>query len=481
MIIKTNKVIFLLLSLVAVFGQEEQQHQEPPPACSCDEVVQARDKCFNDWQVLDQLRATLQQQVKDVEWNVNERCKGEVEQTRGEVLAQLEQARGEGQAQVEEARNEGRAQLELVRSESMRNLEAVQNESNAKVEETQRIAKEELSQCQTQHHELNAQFEQQGNTHRQLQESTRQLEETLSSIKSEKQNLEKSLSEKDLSLTKEKKSKEQIERDLEAIKKTLDEMIAAKSIIMIDYDLLNERIEEIKAQAKVYFNDFMAIVGEHTKFARDKAKEFYTYVETEIYPQVKQTVEKDVIPVVQSSWKQACDMWEEIYSPYRPEVNKQIKVAKKEIKTFYKGNVEPTVKEYELDVHAANAKKTVEEYATLAHNNLVNGLKTSSGVALNFVKLEEGPDFVIDALENVHANHEDIVYYIECLVAFIVVYHILKMTIFRKKKKPKKPKLTKQQIAEKERKAVAAQKSKQQHGSAKGKAQNGKKNSKKNK
>lgn len=481
MIIKTSKVLFLLLSLVAVFGQEEQ-HQEPPQACSCDEVVQARDKCFNDWHILDQLRITLEQQVKDVEWNANERCKGEVEQTRGEVLAQLEQVRGEGQAQVEEARNEGRAQLELVRSESMRNLEEAKNDGNSKLGEAQRIAKEELSQCQTQHSELNSQFEAQGSTHRKLQESTRQLEETLSNIKSEKQKLEKSLSEKDLSLTKEKKSKEQIERDLEAIKKTLDDMIAAKSIIMIDYDLLNEKIDEIKAQAKVYLKDIMAFVGEHTKFAHDKVFEFYKYVETEIYPQVKQTVEKDVIPVVNSSYKQACDMWEEIYSPYRPEVNKQIKIAKKEMKTFYRGNLEPHVKEYQLDVHAATAKKTVEEYATLAHNNLLNGVKTGTGVALNFAKLEEGPDFVIDVLDKLHANHEDIVYYIECFFAFIVVYHILKMTIFRKKKKPKKPKLSKQQIVEKERKAVAAQKSKQQQAAAtKGKGKNGAKNNKKNK
>merc|ERR1712194_384075 len=130
------------------------------------------------------------------------------------------------------------------------------------------------------------------------------------------------------------------------------------------------------------------------------------------------------------------------------------------------------------DVHAATAKKTAEEYATLAHNNLVEGLKTGTGVALNFVKLEEGPDFVIDGLEKLHANYEKIAYYIECVLAFIVVYRLLKMTIFRKKKKPKRPKLTQQQIAEKEKKLIAAQKNKQQQ-LPKIKTQNGKKSNKK--
>lgn len=469
-----SQIVTLFLCLVAnaVFVQAQEA------SCNCEEINQAHQNCINDWSVLDGIRKTLEQQVRDTEFQVNERCSAEKEQVKGELHSEIEKVRVEKEAQIAEARKEEHAKLEMVRSESQANLNAAINESQSKLEEVQRQAQAELSQCQSQHQELNAQFEDQSNTHRRLQESSQELEQSLSNLKSEKSKLEKTLSDKDLSLSKEKKSKNEIEKELKDVKKLLDEMIAARTIITIDYDLLNERIEEIKAKVHEKTKDFMAVVHEHLEVGKEKAMEFYKYLETEIYPQVKQTIENDVIPFVKTSWKQANDMWEEVYSPYRPTVNKQIKVAKKETMNFYKQNLEPSVKEYKLDVHAATAKKTVEEKMALAHEYIEDGCLTGTGVALNFLKLEEGPEFAINAAEKLHANYQKVAFYIECFLAFLVIRFVLK-TLFKKKKIPKSVK--KQQWKEKEaaKQQAAGGKGKQQPNNKK--AVNGKKNSKKNK
>lgn len=429
-----NKVLSVLLVLLvgAAWGQEEG-------VCECGHIAQAHEKCVQDWSALDAIRVTLEQQVRDTQ----SQCNGQLEQVRGEV---------------EQARNEGNRQLELARSESQAQLE----------------------QVQAQHRELSAQFEEQGNTHRRLQEASQQLEEALASVKAEKTNLENSVREKEAALNDLKRQKSATERDLEATKKTLDEMVAARAIISIDWELLNEKIEEIKAKIAEATKDLTALCAEKLEFAKVKALEFYDYLKTEVYPKVKKTVEEDVIPFVKKSWKQANEMWEDIYSPYRPTVNKNLELAKVESKKFYQQKLEPHVKAYELDVHAAKAKKQAQEYMTYAHNELVNGIKTGTKTALVYVKTQEGNVYshlAVEHLEHLHAQHELVAYYIECFFAFLVVYFLLKITIFRPKKKVKKS-AKKQQWKEKEAAAAAA---KQQQGSGKKAAKNGYKSNKKNK
>ena len=466
MIPKQVVSLFLLMAVGAVLGQEEG-------GCNCVEVTQAHEKCVSDWRALDVIRQTLEQQVRDTEFQSNERCNSQIDQVRGEIQAQVDQARGE----IEQVRNEGNARVELVRSESQAQLEQVQSEKQAQLEETQRNAAAELSQCQSEHKQLSAQFEEQGSTHRRLQESSQQLEETLASVKSEKSKLEKTLSDKDLALNKANKDKKSIERESDETKKTLEEMIAAKTIITIDWDLLNERIEELKAMAAEAMNDAATFVGEQLVFVQGKLIEFYQFVESEIYPSVKHTIETDVIPLARQSSKQAQDMFEEAYAPYRPTVNENVKLARQESEKFYKQNVEPSVKEYKIDVYVADAKKTVEEYATLAHNHLLEGVKTGTGVAYNFVKLEEGPDFAVEALRKLHADFALVTYYIECFFAFLVAYAVLKLLFGGKKKRKGKKRMTKKEWEEKQQKEAA--KAKQQQ--PKKNIKNGHKNNKKNK
>lgn len=450
MMMKSKQLLtaFLLLAVGVVFGQDAGGEG----VCECGEVTQLHQKCVSDWSALDELRKALEQQVRDTEVQANERCNVQIEQVRGEV--------------------------EQVRSEENRRMQLVRSESQAELEGVKRKAEEDLSQCQTQHKELNSHFEEQGNTHRLLQESSQQLEQALAGLKSEKAKLEKTVSERDLTLNKVNKDKMASERELKETKKTLQEMIAAKTIIAIDWDLLNEKIEELKAQAQGHMKDFGAYVGEQLDFVKGKMLEFYNYLETEVYPTIKSTIEKDVVPFLKKSWKQAQTVWEDLYSPYRPTVNTQIEAAKTKSQEFYSQNLEPHVKEYGLDVHAANAKKTADEYATLAHNNLVQGVKTSSGVALNFVKLEEGPDFAVNALEKLHANYESVAYYIECFLAFLVVYYIVIPFFFGKKKKRKGGKSKKQMWQEKE---AAKSKGQSPKKGTKNGMKNGHKNTKKNK
>lgn len=539
--VSTSRLFALLFWLVAsgasVWSQEEHHRQEQP-ACDCADLNQRIETCGSDWQHLDGRRMALEQQVVDVEAQANERCQGQVgelqtqmEQVRREgqtqleqvkaddqtelenvrsktkaelerVQTQLERVRADGQTELENVRSETEAELERFRSESHSEIEQIRTESQAKLgqvesegkaklEIAQRLANEEQSQCQAKHQELNARVEEAASMHRSLHEVSSKLQSDLDEHKSAKTKLEKEAKKNEKNLKEALKKNQVVRKELAEATKTIEEMVAAKTIITIDYDLLNERVDEIKVIIRGHLGTFAEFMGEHFEFVHVKAVEGWSYSEKEIFPEVKRVAVEvkrvaveDVIPFCKKSWKQATEKWEEVYAPYRGPVNKQYKETKKTLSEVYKENVEPLVKEYKLDQHAAVAKATAEDYKSMAHMHLVKSLKSSSKVALDFVKLEDGPEFAVEPLEFILNNTEKVAFYIEATLAFLVFYQLVKIIYGgRKKKKAKKARMAKKQQWEEKQKQQKEQVKNQKAGTnnKNSNKKNGAKHTKKNK
>ena len=393
----------LLLLLVVVSTVQGDAN----PACDCGEVQKLHDKCVQDYWDVEEKRRLLEV----AETQANEKCQGQLEQLRGDGQAQL----GELQAQLEAAQTE--------------------------VEKIQGLARAEFDAFQAKEQALKLQAEE---AQRKLQDSSQKQEKELTNLKNAKKTLEQDVKSKEDALGKAKKDAKEYRRQFKVTKQKLDEMIAAKTIITIDYDLLQQRLQEIKDIIMAHIHKGMDFMTEQLAFVLEKMMEFWDYLQTEIFPTIVQFFEKEAIPFVKTSWKQAKDAWENFYAPHRGPVNKQIKESKEAVSKAYKAHLEPHVKEYKLDQHAADAKAKAEMYMVLAHSELVNGIDAGTGVALNYVKLEEGPDFLIDGLTKLHADPEKVATYLEALVAAILTYYVLKF-LFGPRKQPKKPKRTKKE------------------------------------
>ncbi|CAB9512068.1 expressed unknown protein [Seminavis robusta] len=488
---KTIRILLALcLAGTVVWGQEEQH-------CQCDDLQQRHDKCVNDWSALDQVRAVLEEQLRNTGREAEERCQGQLEQAKIDHQSQVDQVRGSSDIIVQQAEQ----RWALCEETSKAKIEEVQNERQAAAALAEQ-AKVELSQCQNQQSELTVNLEQVKTGHRELESSHQQLnnelrstKELLNAAKQDKQaleqdkanlqaakgKLEKDLSKRSLDLQKTQKSERSLKTELGETKKTLDEMIAAKTIISIDYDLLNERIEEFKTFVMQNVNKFLNIVGEHLGFVKEEAIKFWKMLEKDVFPHIRRFVEKDALPFLKKTWKDTKAFWEETYAPYRGPVNKQIKQAKREWNKFYKANLEPTVKEHKLDQHYDAAKATAVEHMALAHEKLVEGVESSSSVALKFAKMENFPPVIIEYLQLVNTNVEPAAFAIECTIAFLVIRFILGWLFFGpKKKKGKKPKMTKKQWQEKQEMEKAKTKQQQQAPKNNKATKNGK-NQKKNK
>jgi hypothetical protein len=407
--LKTGLLLCLLFVVVAVvWGQDDTQQQQQQQQCDCANLEFQLTKCVDDWRAVDAMRQGLEEQVRQSEYT----CTTQLEQVRIDMAGQLEQTQLESNSQMQQAR-------------------------------------EELAQCQTQHSELTAHMAEQGNSFRGLQETSQQLEQELVAVQSVKSKLEKDLSDRSLDLEKTRTKSQQLTRDLHETKKTLEEMIAAKTIITIDYDLLKERIEEIKKLIMEYVTKCLTFLAEQSESARKTAVEFWNMLETQVFPTVERFVMDDAIPFWQAAWKQAKNNVEDLYAPHRPTVDKHIKQAKKGWNTFYKQNLESSVKEYKVDQYLEIGKSQIIEHAAMAHDMLVDGVKTWSSVAHKFAKIEDFPPVIVKTFKNVNSNAEIAAFYMECFLGFLLVRFLLKL-LFRKKKIPKKVRMTKKQWQEKQ-------------------------------
>jgi len=373
--------------------------------CDCGEVQQQHDKCVQDY------------------WNLDEQRKAFETESVATCDGKLEELRGESQ----------RLQIQV-------------EEANGETNRVRDIAKSEFDQFQGMKQDLEARLEQAGSSQRNLEASKTKLERNEQAAK---------------------KEVKEARTELKHLFDKVAEMEAAKTIITIDYALLQQRLEEIKKIIMTYVNQGLDFLQERFSFVQEKVMEFWVYLQTEVFPEIVKFVETDAIPFVTKSWKQAKDAWEGFYAPHRAPVNKQIAETKAAASKAYQEHLEPHVKEHKLDQHLADAKAKVEMYRVLAHSELVNAIDSGTGVALNFVKLEEGPDFIIENLTKLHQDPEKVAHYIEIGVSVIFAYMVLKF-LFGPRKKAKKPKKSKKEW-EAEQKKMSSPKNGQGTGNKNGK------------
>jgi len=434
-------VALIAASIITGAAGEEQQQQPPPLSCDCATLTANHEKCVADYWGVEESRKALEQQIQSAEAQANERCGTEVQQIQAERDAQA-QAHAQAQTQAQQLA----AQLKQIQRESQ----------------------DQLVQCQGQHQTVQAQAQQEVETvQRRLQETSQQLTAELEQHKMEKVKLQGDVNKFKEALETSKHTVTKTRRELKDLQKTMDEIQASKTIITIDYDLLQERLEEIKQIIMTHIGTAQAFVVEQYEFVKAKFLEGWNFVQTEVFPEIERYITKEAIPFVEKSWKQACDFWEETYAPYRGPVNQTIEDTKKAItKAYkehivppYKQHVEPKVKEYKLDQHAATAQakareavEEAEKYMRLAHEELSGAIKTATNVALNFVKLEfkDAPPFITENLKKANKNHELIALFLEFFVAFFVGMNILKWLLSPRKvpKKSKKQLWEEKQLAE---------------------------------
>ena len=380
-------VLKLLLVLVAVISTSVVLGQDAPPQ---NDNINNNNACA---EACAETQTLHDKCVADY-WALDERCKTIDATARGEE-------RGQWEAQLEAARTE------------LANI--------------QRLAKEEFESFQAKEVAFHQQTEEAAQQRRGL---VQQHEQEVTNLKD--------------AVNKAKKEVKEIRKELAATKKELEEMVASKGIITFDRDLFLQRLDEIKETAMTHLDQAKDFLLEQWTFVMEKAMEFWHYLETEVIPKIIKFLEKDVLPFCHSTWKQAKRAWEDFYAPHREPVHQHIQTAKAAVTKAYQEHVEPHVKEHKIDQHAAHAKAQAEMYMVLAHSELVNGIDSGTGVALNFVKLQEWPEPVVDGLTKLHADPEQVATYLEAFVGALVLYSFLKW-LLTPKPKPKKPKKTKTQ------------------------------------
>lgn len=316
---------------------------------------------------------------------------------------------------------------ETVRGEERQQWEAQLQAAQTELANIQRLAKEEFESFQAKEVAF----------HQQNEEQQRAHEQALTKLQDQ-------IKRKDEDISKAKKDAKAIRKELAAMKQEMEEMVASKTIITIDYGLLLQRVEEIKVILMTHLDQAKAFLQEQLTFVTEKAVEFWHYIETEIVPEIVKFLEQDVLPFCRSTWKQAQRAWEDFYAPHREPVNQHIQTAKTAVAQSYQEHVEPHVKKHKIDQHAAHAKAQAEMYMVLAHSELVNGIDSGTGVALNFVKLQEWPQPMVDGLSQLHADPEQVATYLEAFVLGVVLLYFFKW-LLTPKPKPKKPKKTKKQ------------------------------------
>lgn len=278
-------------------------------------------------------------------------------------------------------------------------------------------------------------------------------QEQTSSLKVEVQKLKSDVQERSVALQEAHNMASNSRRALEETQQELDNMKKARTIITIDYDLLQERLEGMKTALMDYSHDFLTFCQVHWEVAKEKMMEvwaivkeklleFWKYLDTKVFPEIKRFVEQDALPLMKKTYHDGRTFVKKTYAPYREPVNQKVAQARTVWNKNYQKHLEPKVKEYQLDVYAAKARDQVLAakdqavvYMNQGHDQLVDSIRQGSKIALKTFKSEGAPDFLIEHTEFIKKNPQDAARSIELFVGAIVAYYLLKYLLFGGKKK----------------------------------------------
>jgi len=393
----TSKILsFLLLLAVAITPIQGDAE------CDCVEMKTLYDTCVSDF------------------WNERrekEACQENVDQFRGDAqrAGELQSALENSQAELQRVRDAAKDEWDTFQKEK--------EELTAELKDAQALARE-----------IHDNAKAEGKKFKTLQREKTEIDEKL---KAQSDNLESA------------------KKELRSLQESLDSIEAAKTIITIDYELLQQRLNEIKEFILAHVQMAKEFLQKEFHYVSEKVKEIWDHLRTKVFPEIVRFVKTKVIPEAKAAWektiafvqkylKLARAAWEDFYAPHREPVNMKVAEMKGIVSQAYKEHIEPHVIEHKIDQHAAHAKAKAEMYMILAHSELVHAVDSGTGVALKFVESEEGPKFMIDGLAKLHEDPEIVASYIEAFFAAVFVYYFMGW-LFGSGKKPKKPKRTKKQ------------------------------------
>jgi hypothetical protein len=461
------KSCFVVLCLLLVLMANVSLGQEC--TCNCAELTAVHDKCISDYwaldgeknQVVQELQTELARSKERYEAGLAEQQQA-FEVQRQALEEQVQNAASQGseafQAQLEEHRQAFQRELQGATAEAnercQAQLAAEQATHQAQLQEVGGAQEAALVSCQAQNQKLNEELaKNKKETERQVNAVSLRLEEELADTKEE-------LFNRDVALDKAEKIASAAQQELEEVHRAMQEMKASKTIITVDYDLLLERLDEIKTIIMEYVDKFVAFMEKNFEFAKEKFLEFWDYLEVNVFPEIKRIYEKQVVPFCLEVKDEAVELYkqfmafcEKTYEPYREPVNQKLDEAKKSLNANYKKHLEPKVKEYKLDEYAAQgkekalqAKDNAIQYGKELDAKLTAWVKQGTKVSLDYVKLQEGPEFVINALEKAHNEYRIVTIYIESFCFFFVLYWIALWFINSRKKRAKKQKQLAKQL-----------------------------------
>ena len=286
---------------------------------------------------------------------------------------------------------------------------------------------DEAAQCQTQNQELQVQAQDAAAKHDREQKGWKQRSN----------NLARDLQEKIVAMQDIQQKRTTMTEELKGMKAQLEAKEAAKAIIAIDWELLNQRVEEGKVGMGEHFDTAVTAM----KDLLDLIKEKCVFVMEVVFPQVTRFVEEDAIPFCKTSLEQAKQLWETLYGPYRQPVNDQVDSIRKSANAQYQTHLSPLVKQYELDVYATKAQAQLEvamdqaqKYRVQLHEEMVKIVKSTSQMAAQVLAKENGPEWIVEGLQAIHDDAETWVSYAGyAFLAMIALFMLQRM--FRGKKK----------------------------------------------
>lgn len=320
------------------------------------------------------------------------------------------------------------------------------NEIHRMTEESQQSCQQHLAEKEHEFHNSlqSCQSNLQSTLEQELQQQREQLQNEFH-IQKEQLVADKNQCEEQIHVT--EKSLRQIQNQFIEMKQKIHDYEAKKAVISFDKELFKERMNELLITLKEHWKVVQKYIYYGYVQTKNKCYELYNHFVTIYWPQIQTFYFNTIIPFCNNVVTTISTKWEQIYGPHREPINKKVSEIRTTTYTNYQQHIEPLVKQYKIDQYATQGKEKlldfkyqVEVFAHQGHEWLIEQLQFNSKYALDYVKSQQGPDYIQNVIQTVQTDPELWATRIEYFVGIIFVLFFLKLFGFFGKKKKKSSK-----------------------------------------